>query len=665
MSSESYSSAPTEEEIKRIEGVVKDETQSSFFGSYEQLTPEEKKSKILERWKTEQTKSGNKNLPGFSFGISAADFRAGQAFGEGVGKIMGKALSIGTEALGGIMTHIAAESARKNAEIIAEVKESNRKRNERMQEGRRLLLSGTIRGMMRQQTPATSVPPRLDTQESIPVTSQQPVEGAETKEDTMPPSVHLENDTTTLLAMEANTEDKERLSVIAGQLNVVAGNESVKLSDEDPESAKANEEFYKQAAQMTERGDVDAALRFLDSNLGGGEINVWSDEVRASAVAMGGIKRELTGQPPADFGDVSYAVSKNAAGLTELQTPEDVEDGAELMSMLDRTNEPGEYGLHALEDVLDYSERILAFRTEMLNKKLNQVAEGGAQAGIANESEFGAQFWRREVEEAQRMRDAAFGEIEQRRAMLASEVESAQSTEGHSSNEQRGETSEGVVDPEPISQEKVATDLEAAQLLTDAEIESTRQCIDEIFSATNNPSEEELGISIQPEEQEHEKLNREAQLGFGHQLQRIVENFRDGEAPQSFADFLRSKPTRQQYVAATGSIKKIYTGFLADKRAPSEKIPEWKEKFKEAASKFEPSRMKFNDTLMRIEDSLGEGGIAAWFDERSIAKKKGLESITEQLQQISLAYAKDKRPSSVKAPELKQQVMVLAASLKS
>lgn len=47
MSFESNNQIPTEEEIKKIEEVVKEETQSNFFGSYEQLTPEEKKEKYL------------------------------------------------------------------------------------------------------------------------------------------------------------------------------------------------------------------------------------------------------------------------------------------------------------------------------------------------------------------------------------------------------------------------------------------------------------------------------------------------------------------------------------------------------------------------------------------------------------------------------------------
>jgi len=400
----SQADQPSEEEQKAIEN------QAPFF-EFALMGPEQKKTEIIRRWQIERSRN-TKPLPGIRdvFGLGGKEFDAGYAIGQAIGGFVAK---VGSEALGALVKQAAAEGARNEANIIRSSREQQQKLEGHQAGLKKLLLSRRADSMLLNESRA-GTQEVLEEQEVSPQASYGN-ENEPTREETEDLEPYFETDVTTIPEIRLSEEHQKSCQDVSRGFINRAENEHQTWVLDNPELAEENKTFFNNVGELTQRGDIDSALRVLDANLGAGETNVWNRDTRRLAGELGRVKREAIGELPADFGDIEYALSKNAAELTELQTSEDINDGAELLMMLDRINEPGEPGNGAVREVLDYSERILSFRTQMLNKKLAQMAKGGEQEHIAMESEFGAQFWRGQVEEAQRMRDAAVLELERRK----------------------------------------------------------------------------------------------------------------------------------------------------------------------------------------------------------------------------------------------------------
>lgn len=371
------SSEPTEEEKRAVEKKLRAESEVFFLDTFSSLPEEEKKERVTKRWNEEKRKAKAKGIP----------WRMLEPEIENVFKLAG---------------------------VLAGMT-------------RRFLSDGIKNGVVRPRAlPATHIERRYKKTRSFSALTRVPIPNRTSKEtpaieenpfdsdkaELLPEYTYLEQDTVTLPQVENGVGVDFQSTVVSGKINEYAKSEAERYRG-DPETALSIEAFYGELNKMLKRGDIDAALRFLDSNLGAGETNTWSNELRAIALQLGEMKREQYGQPKIDFNDATFLLSKNARQLFELygetQEPSDMEGCNGLMMLLERIQDPTEEGERALKEALAYIEWLLAFRTHQLNRSLHRHSTGRQDTELQSAEEC-----RMQVEEAQRMRDAILEELEKR-----------------------------------------------------------------------------------------------------------------------------------------------------------------------------------------------------------------------------------------------------------
>jgi hypothetical protein len=415
------------DEAARLTEEIQRENEGFLINSYDILPKEKQVQLVQERWQKERARAMNKvGGTWFDFTDLGHDLTRGFNTGTYVGNLAKKIAEYvarrGADGLESIGRFAAGESAQQNTQIIEGVREQQRTFSAHQDMLNRYAHERIpfIKQQAREQIHISeAVPPEGD-----------PAERSRThlnpeQEVPISDTFYQETDTVTLEQGELGEQEKARCVEYAQDLIAQGETESTEFTVEDPELEAAIKNFYGYAAELATKGDADAALRYLDYNLGGGPYSVWQDNARKIAVSMGDLKRKQIGQQPVTFEDVSYVMSKNASGFMDMYMErgeeQDREESGKLLAMLARTNEPGQTGVQALDDLLEYAEHLLSFRTEMLNRKLIQSKlEGGAQPAQDNE-EFGALYWRNELEEAQRMRDAVYKEREQRKQRMESD----------------------------------------------------------------------------------------------------------------------------------------------------------------------------------------------------------------------------------------------------
>jgi hypothetical protein len=388
-------SEPNEEEKKVIERKLIEEGRSFLMDTFSALPEEEKKKKITERWKREKAKSKSKNIPWRLF-----EPKIGNALplaGFLASKLNGVLLS-GTQN-GALLQQELARGASAQARTIE---------NQRQQ----LRLKARLR-----RTPSSpnTYPPVGADAEKVP-----DAEKAVTDEGTeFPPEyTYTGVDTVTMPHIEGGVGMEAERETVGTKVHIYAEKRAATYAEDDPEFSASIQAFYEEMEEMLKRGDVDGALRFLDSNLGAGETNVWDSEMRSIALQLGEMKRIQYGYPEVDFDDITFVLSRNASGLLEnfSETNEGVDkegyDG--LMTLLERIQDPTETGTRAFEEALVYSERLLAFRTGRLNSSLH-LCDTEHEGARSKENRKEAEENRALVEETQRMRDAILQELEMRK----------------------------------------------------------------------------------------------------------------------------------------------------------------------------------------------------------------------------------------------------------
>lgn len=382
-------SEPTEKERKVVEAKLRDESKWLMFDTFSALPEEEKKKRVTERWKREKNKVKQKDIP----------WRMLEPKIENVPNL--------ARVLAGMTNRFLSNTIRNGGVSTQELARDASATSRRVENMRNALRVKAKQRTFQSLSPLTRDPIPNRSPKEIPVIEEN-TSDADVAE--LPPEyTYLENDTVTLPHVENGEGTDPQYEVVSGVVNEYAKSEAERYRD-DPETTLLIETFYAEINKMLERGDIDAALRFLDGNLGAVETNAWSNELRAIALQLGAMKREQYGHPKIDFNDATFLLSKNAFQLFELyeetQEPSDMEGYSGLMVLLERMQDPTEAGERALEEALEYSERLLAFRTHRLNRSLHMYGIEGQDTQRENAEEC-----RIHVEEAQRMRDAILEEL--------------------------------------------------------------------------------------------------------------------------------------------------------------------------------------------------------------------------------------------------------------
>jgi hypothetical protein len=451
--------APPEADQQRLR-----EEEANESWSFDSLSDEEKKERILSRWQKQQARMRDRVIvPGAPVWANTLghDFARGFNAGTKAAAMIETLVPYASEAIYKTGEKVGIIEQKKNREILRDVKARQRNSQNTRNKFRAFVDSRIETDVIdTSETPPTSFEEEVADVNSAPVTTanEQTQDLGNVDHDMEPGmSFPIERDATTILGVISAEKEQRAIELgaeLAPKLFEKADSEQRHwLREGSRELANDWNEFYMATEKMVEQGDLDSALRHLDSALVGGEKSFWDDDSRSIAVELGRVQRELIDAPPVSFDDVSYLMTKNASGFLESGDPEDINDATELLRMLDRTNEPGDQGIAALEELLDYSERILAVRTSELNRNLGQMKDARATEDVSEMHEQEARIWRTEVEEARRMRDAVYSELVSRR----------QSEE------------------ESIRQEK------ELQEGTDASIEEIRNNIDAILDKGNEP----------------------------------------------------------------------------------------------------------------------------------------------------------------------------------
>ncbi len=464
-------SEPTEEEKRKVEKELREESSVFFLDTFSSLDEEEQARRINKRWKEEKNKAKMKGIP----------WRMLEPKIENVPKLAGVLAGMTRR----FLTNVALNGGVRPRALPAKRIEWRYKK-------------------MHSLSPLTRDPIPNRAPKEIPVTEENPFDRDEAE---LPPEyTYLEQDTVTLPQVENGVGIDFQSTVVSGKINEYAKSEAERYRD-DPETALSVEAFYGELNKMLERGDIDAALRFLDGNLGAGETNTWSSELRDIAFQLGEMKREQYGHPKVDFDDATFLVSKNASQLLELygETHEkmDLEGYSGLMTLLEQISDPTEIGERALGKALGYSEGLLAYRTHQLNRFLNTYNAEGQDTQREKAEEF-----RIQVEEAQRMRDAILEELEKR----SEQSENGDTEDDPSANP---DSSESEKPPVPLAELLKNPNLE----LPEADREDMRTVIQRLENDILNGGTENQDLEW--EKEMRAQLREQLQKGTPEAVERV------------------------------------------------------------------------------------------------------------------------------------------------
>jgi len=171
-----------------------------------------------------------------------------------------------------------------------------------------------------------------------------------------------------------------------------------------------------------------------------------------------------------------------------------------------------------------------------------------------------------------------------------------------------------------------------------------------------------------PEKDKTAEKTPDAKIKFGTVLDSFVRQFQDGTIPESFREFLNSKPTSREYEAAASMLKRLNNDYLNDKRSPGEKIPEFTDKVRDVAERLTPVRLKFNYYLDKLQSDLGNlegyGNLAEAFESLYGDKAKSTpeqwKNAADKIAKLSVEYSNDKRLKSDKNAEWLKKIRDLS-----